>query len=75
MVPTELFVVSVLRALVEVAGLFSGDATLSLHAPELRALGPVRVLGGKVNAVAWVKDASTLVRRSEEEFRDTTGPG
>lgn len=57
---------------VEVAGLFSGDATLSLHAPELRALGPVRVLGGKVNAVAWVKDASTLVRRSEEEFRDTT---
>jgi acetoacetate decarboxylase len=53
---------------VQVSGVFSGPATLDLIAPELRALGPRRVLAGKVNAVAWVKDASVLVASSETRF-------
>jgi acetoacetate decarboxylase len=53
---------------VQVGGVFSGPATLELAAPELRALAPRRVLAGKANAVAWVKDASALVARSETPF-------
>jgi len=53
---------------VEVTDVLSGPATLALHAPELRGLAPLEVLGGKVNAVSWVKDASSLVARREEPF-------
>jgi acetoacetate decarboxylase len=53
---------------VRIADLRSGPAELQLYAPELRALAPHRVLGGKAHAVAWVKDGSELVRRSEETF-------
>lgn len=53
---------------VTIADLRSGPAELVLHAPELRALGPLRVLGGKAHAVAWVKAGSELVRRTEEAF-------
>jgi acetoacetate decarboxylase len=53
---------------VTIAELRSGPAELVLHAEELRALAPLRVLGGKAHAVAWVKDASELVRRSEKPY-------
>jgi hypothetical protein len=49
---------------VQVTDLWSGPATLEVFAPELLPLKPGTPLGGKLNAVAWVKRHSTLVRRS-----------
>lgn len=49
---------------VQVSDIWSGPATLELFAPELRPLKPGTPLGGKLNAVSWVKRHSTLVRRS-----------
>ena len=46
---------------VAIADPWCGAATLVLHAPELLALAP-EPLGGRVNAVAWVKRHSSLVR-------------
>jgi acetoacetate decarboxylase len=49
---------------VAVADLWSGPAMLEVLAPELLPLRPGQPLGGKVNAVSWVKRHATLVARS-----------
>ncbi|MEM8854977.1 MAG: acetoacetate decarboxylase family protein [Pseudomonadota bacterium] len=45
------------------ADVFSGAASLTLHAPELQAFAPSRILGGRVNTISWTKNRSRLVRR------------
>jgi acetoacetate decarboxylase len=53
---------------VQISDLRSGPAELALHAPEITALRPLRVLGGKAHAVSWVKDSSVLLSRAEAPF-------
>jgi acetoacetate decarboxylase len=50
---------------VAVADQFSGTATLTLQAPELQALQPKRVVGGKINTVAWTKGSARHVANRE----------
>lgn len=45
----------------------TGRADIAVSAPELLALKP-RAIAGRVGAVAWVKEGSRLVARSEEAF-------
>jgi acetoacetate decarboxylase len=50
---------------VRLADIWSGRATLALHAPELAILGTPEPLAGQVHAVAWTKN------RAERVFRET----
>lgn len=47
----------------QVDGVWSGTATLALHAPELQPLAPFTVLGGRLNTVSWTKNHARLVAR------------
>lgn len=46
---------------VVVDGLHAGEADLVLAAPELEGLQPVRVIGGRINTVAWTKGRAHAV--------------
>lgn len=48
---------------VAIGHVMRGAATLRLGAPELAALAPREVLGGRVNTVSWTKDRAELVAR------------
>ncbi|MBJ3775569.1 acetoacetate decarboxylase family protein [Acuticoccus mangrovi] len=47
------------------ADFFTGTASLTLMAPELKPLTPTRIIGGRVNTISWTKNRSRLVRRLE----------
>lgn len=53
---------------------FIGDASLTLHAPELASLKPARILGGRVNTVSWTKGSARriAVRQTDAGGRSVT---
>lgn len=46
------------------ANFFSGPAMVECHAPEIAALAPHEIVGGRVNTISWTKNRSRLVRRT-----------
>lgn len=46
---------------VVIGDLHAGEAELAVHAPELQGLRPLRVLGGRVNTIAWTKDRARRI--------------
>jgi len=46
---------------VRTAEIHSGEASVTLHAPELQGLKPIRILGGRVNPIAWTKGAARQI--------------
>jgi acetoacetate decarboxylase len=53
---------------VVIDALHSGPATLALQAPELQALAPFEVVGGRVNKVTWSKNRAKLLSRRAVEI-------